>query len=92
MKRIRGSRVWARRQRDSKPNSHPEGVEVDATGIWGEGGCVIPGEVCMFAQRLPLSRDGGKNMQKSAEAIVVPLLRDEGLNLSDCLRLDLSLS
>jgi len=46
----------------------------------------------MFAQRLPLSRDGGKNMQKSAEAIVVPLLRDEGLNLSDCLRLDLSLS
>ena len=69
-----------------------EDVEVDATGIWGEGGCVIPGEVCMFAQRLPLSRDGGKNMQKSAEAIVVPLLRDEGLNLSDCLRLDLSLS
>ena len=35
-----------------------------------EGGCVIPGEVCMGAIVLPASRGVGMLMQKSAEAIV----------------------
>jgi hypothetical protein len=55
-KRIRGSRVWARRQQDLKPNSHPESVEVDATGGWGESECVIPGEICSSAIELMSSR------------------------------------
>ena len=36
------------RPKDPKPDSHPEGLGVDATGIWGEGGCAIPGEICLF--------------------------------------------
>jgi len=35
----------------------------------------------MFAYRLPPSRDGGMNVQKSAEGIVVPPRRDEGPNM-----------
>jgi len=27
-----------------------EDVEVDATGIWGEGVCAIHGEICLFVQ------------------------------------------
>ena len=59
-KRIRGSHVWARRQQDLKPDSHPEGVEVDATGRWGESECAIPGEVCSSAIELMSSRGGVK--------------------------------
>jgi hypothetical protein len=55
-KRIRGSHVWARRHKYLKPDSHPEGVEVDATGRWGESECVIPGEICSFAIALMSSR------------------------------------
>ena len=43
---IRGNHVWARRQIDLKPDSHPEGMEVDATGRWGESEGVIPEEIC----------------------------------------------
>ncbi len=53
---IRGSHVWARRQTDLKPDSHLEGVEVDATGRWGESECVIPGEICSSAIGLMSSR------------------------------------
>jgi len=35
-KRIKGIHPWARRPEDPKPNSHPEGVGVYATGIWEE--------------------------------------------------------
>src|SRR5512137_521118 len=69
-KRIRGSHPWARRQIDPKPDSHPEGVEVDATGRWGESECVIPGEICSSAHGLMSSRDGVRGEQKSAEGIV----------------------
>jgi len=69
-KRIRGSHPWARRRKDLKPNSHPEGVEVDATGRWGESECVIPGEVCSSANGLISSRDEMRGEQKSAEGIV----------------------
>ncbi len=69
-KRIRGSHPWARRHKDLKPDSHPEGVEVDATGTWGEGECVIPGEICSPAYGLVSSRDETKDGQKSAEGIV----------------------
>ncbi len=56
-KRIRGSHTWARRPKDPKPDSHPEGVEVDATGRWGESECAIPGEICSSANGLVWSRD-----------------------------------
>ena len=69
-KRIRGSHPWARRPRDLKPHSHPEGVEVDATGRWGESECVIPGEICSPADGLISSRDGVMGGQKSAEGIL----------------------
>jgi len=69
-KRIRGSHTWARRRKDLKPNSHPEGVEVDATGRWGESECVIPGEICSSANGLISSRDEMRGEQKSAEGIV----------------------
>jgi hypothetical protein len=29
-----------------KPNNHPEGVEVDAAGIWEEGHANYPGKFC----------------------------------------------
>ena len=69
-KRIRGSHIWARRHRDLKPDSHPEGVEVYATGRWGESECVIPGEICSSANGLISSRDEMRDEQKSAEGIV----------------------
>ncbi len=69
-KRIRGSHTWARRPKDPKPGSHPEGVEVDATGRWGEGECVIPGEICSSASGLILSRDEMRDEQKSAEGVL----------------------
>ncbi len=70
-KRIRGSHTWARRQEDPKPYSHPEDVEVDVTGRWGESECVIPGEIWSSAEVLVSSRDGAMDEQKSAEGIVV---------------------
>jgi hypothetical protein len=69
-KRMRGSHTWARRPKDLKPNSHPEGVEVHATGGWGESECAIPGEICSSAHGLVSSRDGMMDEQKSAEGIV----------------------
>lgn len=48
-KRIGGTHSWARRRQDSKPDSHPEGVGVYATGIWEESQCAIPGEICPSA-------------------------------------------
>lgn len=69
-KRIGGSHTWARRHKDLKPDSHPEGVEVDATDRWGESECVIPGEVCSSARVLVSSRDEAMDEQKSAEGIV----------------------
>ncbi len=85
-KRIRGSRPWARRQKDLKPNSHPEGMEVYATGRWGEGECVIPGEICSSANELTSSRDEVKGGQKSAEGIVAITHDGEGPNVVSGLR------
>ena len=69
-KRIRGSHTWARRPKDLKPDSQPEGMEVYATGRWGEGECAIPGEVCSPANGLASSRDDVMGEQKSAEGTV----------------------
>ena len=80
-KRIRGSRAWVRRQKDEKPNCHPEGMEVEATGRWGEGECAIPGEICSSADGLISSRDGMKDEQKSAEGIVAIAHEGEGPNV-----------
>jgi hypothetical protein len=85
-KRIRGSHTWARRREDPKPDSHPEGVEVDATGRWGESECVIPGEICSPAHGLMPSRDGMKGEQKSAEGIVAIAHDGEGPNVMSGLR------
>ncbi len=68
-KRIGGSHPRARRPEDLKPDSHPEGMEVDATGRWGEGGCAIPGEICSRAYGLVSSRDEMRGEQKSAEGV-----------------------
>ena len=70
-KRIRGSHTWARRPKDLKPDSHPEGVEVDATGRWGESEYVIPGEICSPAYGLVSLRDEMRGGPKSAEGVVV---------------------
>ena len=85
-KRIRGSHAWARRLKDPKPESHPEGVEVDATGIWGESECAIPGEICSSAKGLMALRDGMKGGQKSAEGIVAITRDGEGPNVMSGLR------
>ncbi len=69
-KRMRGSHAWARRHKDLKPDSHPEGVEVDATGIWDEGGCAIHGEICSSAGGLISLRGGVMDGHKSAEGII----------------------
>jgi len=69
-KRIGGSHAWAKRRKDLKPNSHPEDVEVYATGRWGKSECAIPGEICSSARGLISSRDEVKDEQKSAEGIV----------------------
>jgi hypothetical protein len=68
-KRIGGIYSWARGQIDPKPDSHPEGVDVYATGIWEESRCAIPGEICSSALVLLPSRDGRMDEQKSAEGI-----------------------
>jgi len=80
-KRIRGSHTWARRLKDLKPDSHPEGVEVDATGRWGESECVIPGEICSSAHGLMSSRDGVRDEQKSAEGVLAITHDGEGPNV-----------
>ncbi len=85
-KRIRGSHPWARRPKDLKPDSHPEGVEVDATGRWGESECVIPGEICSSASGLISLRDEIKGEQKSAEGIVAIAHDGEGPNVMSGLR------
>ena len=85
-KRIRGSHPWARRQKDLKPDSHPEGVEVDATGGWGESECVIPGEICSSAHGLVSSRDEMRDEQKSAEGVVAITHDGEGPNVVSGLR------
>src|SRR4030067_2318769 len=41
--RIRGIHTCARRKRNPKPDSHPEGGEVDAAGRWEEGRASYPG-------------------------------------------------
>lgn len=85
-KRIRGSHTWARRPKDLKPDSHPEGVEVYATGRWGESECVIPGEICSSAEGLISSRGGVKDEQKSAEGVVAITHDGEGPNVISGLR------
>ena len=85
-KRIRGSHTWVRRHKDPKPDSHPEGVEVDATGRWGEGEGVIPGEICSSAKGLVSLRDEMKDGQKSAEGIVAITHDGEGPYVESGLR------
>ncbi len=85
-KRIRGSHTWARRPKDLKPDSHLEGVEVDATGGWGEGECVVPGEVCSSAIGLMSLRGDMRGEQKSAEGIVAIGVGGEGPNVMSGLR------
>jgi hypothetical protein len=85
-KRIRGSHTWARRPKDLKPDSHPEGVEVYATGRWGEGECAIPGEICSFASGLISSRDGMMDEQESAEGVLAITHDGEGPNVMRGLR------
>jgi len=82
-KRIGGSHDWVRRQQDLKPDSHPESVEVDATGRWGESGCVIPGEICSSAIELMSSRGDVKGGQKSAEGIIAIAHSGEGPNVRE---------
>ena len=85
-KRIRGSHTWARRQKDPKPDGHPEGVEVYATGRWGESECAIPGEICSPAHGLISSRDETKGEQKSAESIGAIAHDGKGSNVMSGLR------
>ena len=56
-------------------------MEVDATGRWGEGECVIPGEICSSAIGLMSSRGDMKGEQKSAEGIVAIAYSGEGPNV-----------
>jgi hypothetical protein len=54
---------------------------VDATGGWGEGECVIPGEICSSAVELTSSRGDVKGEQKSAEGIIAMAHGGEGPNV-----------
>ena len=56
-------------------------MEVDATGGWGEGECVIPGEICSSALGLVSSRGGMRGEQKSAEGVVAIAHSGEGPNV-----------
>jgi hypothetical protein len=56
-------------------------VEVDATGRWGEGESVIPGEICSSAIGLMSPRGGMRGEQKSAEGVVAIAHGGEGLNV-----------
>jgi hypothetical protein len=58
-KRIRGTHSWARGPKDPKPDSHPEGVGVYATGIWEESQCAIPGEICPVGLGATCRREAG---------------------------------
>lgn len=58
-KRIEGTHSWARRPKDSKPDSHPGGMGVDATGIWDESQCAIPGEICSSALKCYFRHETG---------------------------------
>ena len=51
-------------------------MDVDATGIWEESRCAIPGEICPSALVLLPSRDGRMDGQKSAEGIVAPVQKE----------------
>ena len=70
-----------RRPKDPKPDSHPEDMEVYATGRWGESKCVIPGEICSPARGLVSSRDEMKGEQKSAEGVLAITHDGEGPNV-----------
>jgi hypothetical protein len=85
-KRIRGSHTWARRRKDLKPDSHPEDVEVDATGRRGESESAIPGEICSSANGLISSRDEMRDEQKSAEGVLAIAYDGEGPNVVRGLR------
>jgi RNA-directed DNA polymerase len=63
--------------------SHPEGIDVDATGRWEEGGCAIPGEICPSAVSANLVARRVKGGQKSAEGIVASVQRSEGPNMKE---------
>lgn len=59
-------------------------MDVDATDIWEEGQCAIPGEICSSVYVLLQSRDGGMDEQKSAEGIVAFKRNEgEGPNMQD---------
>ena len=62
-----------------KPNIHPEGVEVDAAGVWEEGHANYPGRSVVPHRAKSRCRGIEKQFphvrQKSAEAIVVVLTK-----------------
>ena len=50
MKRIGGAHILGEQAQKCKAQYHPEGVCVDATGMWEESSCAIPGEICLFVR------------------------------------------
>jgi len=39
---------------------HPEGVYVDATGVWEESDRAIPGEICLLVREDQRRREGAR--------------------------------
>jgi len=48
-----------------KAQCHPEGVYVDATGVWEESDRAIPGEVCALVRKDQHRREAMRRMHRS---------------------------
>jgi hypothetical protein len=70
-----------RRPISSKSNTCTESLYVDAAGISVKVSAHYPGRSATLLDELLSLRGEGKKLQKSAEGIVVPFDRSEGLNL-----------
>ncbi len=60
MKRIRGRRPWASRHENAKPEVIRKGSPVNATGVWKESRCAIPGEICLLVRKDQLRCEAGR--------------------------------
>jgi hypothetical protein len=72
---------WMRRPISSKSNTCTESLYVDAAGISVKVSAHYPGRSATLLDELLSLRGEGKKLQKSAEGIVAPFDRSEGLNL-----------
>ncbi len=71
-----GTHSRAKATKIQNPMSHPEGVGVDATGIWEEASAHLPGDLSVDDAN-PVGRRGD-GRAKSAEGIVAHAYEERG--------------